>query len=169
MKLTQKEVKKLFYYDFCTGNLYWRVDRGPNKVKGNIAGSLNKSGYIRIKINDSSYSAHRIIWLYVYGKLNENLQIDHKDGNRSNNKLDNLREVTQSINQQNQRRHKIGKSGYLGVYYMPTKNKYKAEINQNGKRIYLGLYSTIEEAILFRKIAEKEYGYHKDHGQLRST
>jgi hypothetical protein len=96
-------VRELFDYDAGTGELLYRVGPRSRKRVGDVVGSLNDRGYKRTKIGGKDFRVHALIWLHQYGFWPENigLEIDHIDGNRANNRLDNLRIVTRSENMQN--------------------------------------------------------------------
>ena len=151
--LNQEQVKELFDYDPDTGHLIWRVKRGTRGVAGKIAGCLdNHHGYFLIRIDGKPYRAHRLIWLYVYGAWPVN-DIDHVNGARHDNRIFNLREATRAQNMQNQRNPRTdNKSSYLGV--SANRGKWVAQIQANGKKHYIGIYSTqkaAHEAYLFKK------------------
>jgi len=141
--LTQAQVKELFHYDPCSGNLIWINDHKANKVAGKVAGCIQLS-YIRIKIYGNYYLAHRLIWLWHYGYFPKN-NIDHINGVGTDNRIKNLREANHSQNMQNQQKaQKNNKSGYLGV--SPSGKKWKARIFINNKEIYIGSFSIPEDA-----------------------
>ncbi len=142
--ITWEELEKILTYDLNTGNFYWNETRGP-ALKGSIAGSLENTGYIAIRIGLKSYLAHRLAWLYCFREWPEN-NIDHVDRDRSNNSLDNLRDVTQFINGRNRGLNKNNTSGYKGVYRDKNKIKWNAEIIINGIKHRLGSFNTPEEA-----------------------
>ena len=134
--LTQEELKKHLSYNPETGLFTWLNIR---KMKGKIAGS-NCHQYIRINIRGKKYLAHRLAWLYMTGNWPKN-QIDHKDRNKSNNSFINLREATRSQQQANSKT-----TGKWGRGISKNKNKWRACIYLNNKRIHLGNFYTIEEA-----------------------
>ena len=143
--ITQSELKRLFDYNPDTGEFTRLSAKAWNA--GN--GSINKNGYRVININNKVYYAHRLAWLYVYGSFPEN-QIDHINGDPSDNRIENLRDVDSNKNQQNiYGPQKNNTTGFRGVMYMGAKRrgkKYSAGIHHNGKKYYLGYFSTPEEA-----------------------
>lgn len=91
--------------------------------------------------------------------------MDHINGNTSDDRWENLREVTNAENLRNRKQAKTNKSGVTGVCWYKRTNKWKAYIHHVKKK-HLGFYATIEEAIAVRKAAEKRYGYHPNHGRV---
>ena len=159
--MTQKEVKKLFTYDKNTG-IFTRKTALSNRVKiGDILNS-NYNGYYAVRTNGKSFYLHRLAWLYYYGI--EPNTIDHIDGNKTNNKINNLRNVTQQCNQKNMKKSKANISGHTGIYRHSKNEKWVANICINGKTKYLGSFFNISEAIEIRKKAEIENNFHKNHG-----
>ena len=154
--LTQSELFKILSYDSQTGNFTWLVDRGSNKVKGKIAGSL-KEGYINIMIDSLYYRAHWLVWLYVYGRYP--IEIDHKNRNKSDNSFDNLRETNRPKNAQNRNINPRNKTGCSGVYQDKRTGKYLASITVNKVYYYLGFFSKKDDAIKARLLAEKEHNF----------
>ena len=148
--LTQKRLKELFLYNSETGQ-FTRIKAlcGPVAKIGMIAGTLGGRGYIDIGIDGKRYKAHRLAWLYIHGEFPSNkLQIDHIDGNRTNNNIANLRVVTASQNLQNiksAKSHNIT-SKILGVSWFKRDKKWQVEISVNKKKLYLGRYNDLEEA-----------------------
>ena len=101
---------------------------------------------------------HRIIWAYHYNAIFSNLQIDHIDGNKANNMIENLRLATHSQNNfNNKRAFRNSKSNILGVFWCKKANKWRARISKNNKNIYLGFFVNQEDAIAARKAAELQY------------
>ena len=148
-----EEMKQYLSYDPETGD-FTRIKSDNNRVKvGDIAGSLDGNGYIRIRFNLNRYLAHRLVWLFTYGKWPVN-QIDHVDGNRSNNKINNLRDVTNQENQFNITKVRAC-SGYMGVTKL--KNSWQAKISLNYKKIYLGTFDTPELASEAYQAAKLKY------------
>ena len=144
---------ELFEYDAETGIFRWRVTMvGGNyssfvKARpGDIAGKVDKStGYVRIRTHGEKFFAHRLAWLFVTGEW-PRLHIDHKDGDKENNRFGNLRDVTRSVNLQNRKgpSKKNKSTGVLGV--RAANDKFLAEIRINGKTRNLGRFDTTEQA-----------------------
>lgn len=141
--LTAERLRELLHYDPLTGTFRWRFDRGPIKGKS-IAGTITCYGYISISVDGKKYPAHRLAWLYSNGAFPSS--IDHKNGVRSDNRIENLREASAKQNMQNMRSaHKTNKSGFLGVH-AHAHGAWRAQIRIDGKKIYIGTYSTPELA-----------------------
>lgn len=139
-------VRRIFWYDEFTGNLIYRQRIARNVHPGLIAGRINVNGYRDICVDERSYRAHRIIWLYKTGRWPAGV-IDHIDGDRLNNRWCNLRDVSPAINVQNQRRaSKRSSTGFLGVYYHERSRGFIARIFINGIRHQLGVFRTKEAA-----------------------
>jgi hypothetical protein len=131
-------------YDQKTGHFKWLVNKG-GKRSGNIAGCLRPDGYRAIKFDGKHYLAHRLAWFYVYESMPKK-ELDHIDGNRDNNKINNLREATSSQNKQNTKMSKQSKSGLKGAHYHKISKKWLSRIKVNKKTIHLGYFDTKEEA-----------------------
>ena len=139
----ESQLLEVLRYESETGLLFW-TEKAHKSVKNKQAGTPDRLGYIIVLFNGKGYKAHRLAWLLTYGKWPSQM-IDHIDGNTSNNKLSNLRDVDNKTNQCN--RHKArtdSKSGLMGA--SPYRNKWKAQIKRNGVIKYLGLYNTAIEA-----------------------
>ena len=110
-------------------------------------GSINKSnGYKYLNIYGKAYRASRVAWLCAHGKWPKN-HVDHINGDRTDNRLENLRDVTRTVNNQNiHRPFKTNKLGFLGVDLDKKSNRYRASIRHNGKNRTLGRFKTPEEA-----------------------
>jgi len=157
--LTQDYVKSLFDYNQITGDLIRKIKTSNNVKIGDIAGSLNKyNGYYCVKVGGKAYKKHRIICLWHHGYLPD--YIDHIDRDRSNNRIENLREVTNRENTQNCNIRKSSTSGVAGVHFDKFRNAWRACISIEGKRTYIGTFKTLEEATKVRKDAELRYYTH---------
>jgi hypothetical protein len=143
---TLEEVRALLDYDPETGIFRWRKKPSPRTRAGSVAGCLNSDGYARISIDDRLYPAHRLAWLLTKGTWPQQ-QIDHADGQRSNNALANLREVSAGANQQNlAKRRRPASSKYLGVSWNKAAGRWIAQICLNGKQHYLGSFASEQDA-----------------------
>ena len=144
-KIDSTRLKDFLTYDLQSGKFYWKTNRGYHIKVGDVAGCLHHSGYIVIAIEKQQYQAHRLAWLYVHGEYPKN-HIDHINGIRSDNRIENLRDAIQSENCQNLKKSR-GLSGLLGASIDPVrKNRWKSSIKLNGKNIYLGWFKTPKEA-----------------------
>lgn len=156
-------INNLFKYE--DGFLYWSKTNSNRATKGAKAGYVSKTdGYIYVRLNKERFSAHRLIWKIIY-KEDPKGQIDHIDGNKLNNNIENLRIVTNSENARNSKINKKNKSGVTGVSFCNKTNKWLASIRVNYIKKNLGLYKKKEDAIKARKIAEKEFLFHENHGK----
>ena len=152
--ITQEYLKELFFYD--GKNLIRRVSHGRGKA-GDIAGTLSPRGYRKIQINGKICQAHRLIWVYVYGKCPSN-EIDHINGIRYDNRIENLRDVTPCINQRNRPKAANNKSGVTGVAWHKASNMWQARVNIDGVQIYLGLFECRYRAASVRHLAMELHG-----------
>lgn len=146
--LTADRLRDTMTYSPEDGHFRWAGECGPGRPgAGCVAGWIDTKGYRRIKVDGRKYAAHRLVWLYCYGRWPSN-QIDHINGIRDDNRLSNLRDATQFENMQNQRRaqsHNLS-SGLLGVSWNKDRGKWQSNIWANGKKHYLGRFKTAEEA-----------------------
>ena len=135
-------IKNFTYLD---GSLYF--------VKsGKIVGTISTTGYLRVKIDKKDYAVHRLIWIYHYGDTN--LDIDHIDRNKTNNKIENLRAVTRSQNLHNATAKRGNRGGCIGVNYNKNGCRWQASIRVNYKQYYLGSSLDYFEACCLRKSGE---------------
>lgn len=140
-------------------NLVWNVKRQGAKF-GEVAGSLSGEGYWQIWFDGKNWKAHRLMWIYRHGEIPSWAEIDHKDGDKLNNKDDNHRISTRAQNARNVERP-FNSTGFTGVRF--TGYGYQAYIKIDGKQKALGSYRTPEEASAARKAAEQEH-----HGEFRT-
>lgn len=155
--MDHEELKRNISYDPETGGFKRLVASGRHGCHkaGESIGWLRTDGYIGLKILGSQLLAHRVAWFYTHGVWPE-YDIDHIDGNRSNNRLSNLRAATRAQNRQNMRSAKSNsESGVLGVHKRTGCNTWVAQIQKDGITISLGSYKTIEEAAAAYKAAKK--------------
>ena len=137
MSLTKDDVQAIFNYDKKTGQLLWGIILNKKMTVGQPAGTLRKDGYIQIKFQGINYLAHRLIYLYHHGYIPT--IIDHINRDTSDNRIENLRAVTQTINQRNNKRNKTS-----GIFFVKRLNKYKVQICGN----YLGVFISFNDALI---------------------
>lgn len=142
--LTADRLRNLLSYDPGTGIFRWRITRGSRRA-GSVAGNIRPDGYWRIMIDGRHHYLHRLAWLYVTGEWPES-EIDHRDLDHGNNRFSNLRPATHGQNLANQSLPKHNTSGVKGVYWNKTKRAWQAQIQHNGKAIFIGRFDDIETA-----------------------
>jgi hypothetical protein len=143
--MNQQTLKQLLHYDSSTGHFTWLVSTAKRITVGNRAGSSHNKGYRVIKIDGKAYKEHRLAWLYIHGVF-PNDCLDHINGVRHDNRIDNLREATNAENSQNRSKMKNNASGFIGVVWHKGANKWSSQIYKDGEKNYLGLFSTPESA-----------------------
>lgn len=182
--INQKYLEECFNYNPETGELVWNErprshfesERGMkvtnSRFTGKPASAIGISGrdgcgkkYIRVRVFNRSYQAHRIIWMHQTGSFPDH-EIDHIDGNGLNNRWDNLRPVNRAENSRNQRLRATNTSGIVGVSQHKD-GKWHAVITHNYKSIHLGRFLTRREAAAARAGAEIALGFHPNHGEER--
>jgi hypothetical protein len=160
--LSKESLHELFEYR--DGDLYWKV-RPSNCVKiGDKVGCFDfHTGYYRVRFNNKLHHNHRLIFLMHHGYLPK--MVDHIDCNRSNNKIENLREADQYKNQQNQKISKNSSSGYKNVTWRADRNKWSVRIMANGKYVSGGCFENPEDASKKAiELREKLFGEFANHG-----
>lgn len=171
IELTQEELKRILHYDPDTGMFTWIVSPARHIKIGSVAGRVkitkkDGKGYRAITIKRNFCSEHRLAWLYVHGRYPDN-QIDHINGDGTDNRLINLREVTANENCRNKRKPKNNKSGMVGVSWSKNNNKWMACIKINGVTKHIGYFDILLDAVAARINANKFYGFHVNHGKDR--
>ncbi len=151
--LSQERLKKLLNYDKQTGIFTHKTTRGT-ALKNSEVRNLNDKGYVGIGVDNKTYTAHRLAWLYEYGYMPEN-DIDHINKNRADNRLINLREVSRQCNMRNTNNRKSNKSTIKGLHWSQGHNGYVVQISVNYKKIWIGKSSCLLEAACLRLAAEQ--------------
>ena len=174
-----KWLHECFELNADTGTLIWKSrpvhhfkktkgqKRHDTMYAGKEVGSISKSyRVVRFKWDGkvSHWLQHRIVWAMHYGQW-PTKALDHIDGDRANNAITNLREVTVQENGKNRGINKNNTSGHTGVTWEKRLSRWKASITVNGKYISLKTYANIEDAIAARQAAEIKYGFHENHGR----
>ena len=170
--LPRSRLLEALNYDRDTGVFTWRIVRNSRAGRAKVgfeAGCKNKNdGYIQITIDQVKQQAHRLAWFYVYGTWPKE-QIDHINGVRHDNRIANLREVTISENRKNIRLRDNNTSGRIGVSWASRDKRWRAAIQVNGKMMHIGNFKEFDDAVRAREVAEKHYGFHKNHGRIHAA
>lgn len=137
-------VHEIFIYD--NGKLRWRESlTGKSRIAGEIAGYMNNDGYIVVEAGGKAVGVHRIVWLIHKGKW-PNGEIDHRNGVRHDNRIENLRDVSRVTNSENRRKaSSTSRTGVLGVEPLSS-GKFRARIRSKGRLHELGIFDTASEA-----------------------
>jgi hypothetical protein len=134
------------YFDYRDGYLYWKKVTHPNKsyLIGQEVGFIHSTGYRHVTWLGKQHKVHRLIYLFVHGYMPK--EIDHINGNRADNSIENLREVTRSQNQCNKTMCSSNTSGYKGVSWHKRANKWSIRLTKNGEIKHFGYYDDLELA-----------------------
>lgn len=125
---------ELVYYDpLSPTGIRWKIDRFSGEYykrmvakAGDTAGFLNHDGYYRIRAKGKTYAVSRVVWVLHHGAIDNSIHVDHIDGDRGNNNIENLRTVCRKINNQNRTMHKNNKTGVTGVEFCAGKEGHSA-------------------------------------------
>ena len=162
--ISKEAIEKILAYNSETGVFTWKISPSLAVKSGDLAGT-NIGGYIRIGINGRVYSAHRLAWLIIYGKIPE-FDIDHINGNKSDNSAKNLRVATDCQNSWNSKKSRRNKSGIKGVFWYKAGKKWAAQVRKNGVKYFLGYYKDISKAEMAVKAARCDlHGQYANHGE----
>ncbi|ATS93616.1 homing endonuclease [Pectobacterium phage DU_PP_I] len=148
-----------FRYDPLTGYLYWK--KGKQRVKEGQLAQTPDSGYLTTVLNGRHHRTHRIIWCLHNGPLAAGVVIDHKDRNKVNNLLDNLRVATRGENMQNTKLRSDNSLGHKGIHQREN-GRFRVAVSASGKRTSVGTFGTLEEAIV-----ERDKAYLRIQGEFR--
>jgi hypothetical protein len=168
--------RSLLDYDPDTGLLIWRErDDVPHFVNTRFAGKVAGcrhvctvgKAYIQVRIRDRLHHAHRVIWSMVHGEIPDGMQVDHINGDGTDNRLANLRLVSPSENKRNMRRLSTNSTGRTGVHRAKSRYYYGKGWDR-GKSVHLGWFKTFDEAVAAREAWEAKHRYHENHGTERA-
>ena len=180
--ITPELCRQLLDYDPETGKLFWKA-RSSSDFKASkyasaeqlaalwnrknaygLAFTATKStGYRHGNIQGVTITAHRVAFAIYYGRWPSH--VDHINGDRTDNRIENLREVTASENHKNRRKNR-GENARVGVSYSPQRGRWQAQICSQQKRMHLGWFDTEAEALAAREKAERQLEFHPNHGRL---
>lgn len=165
-----KKVSESFEYNPEDGTLFWkRTGRNSHLPPTTPAGrpvTNPRTGktYRVFRFNKRTAMAHRIAWEIVNGPIPKGMQVDHINGDGTDNRLDNLRLVFPYQNQRNMRRRADNTSKVNGVTWHSQRKKWAAQAHMFGKHIHLGLFETLEEAAAARKAFDRKQDFATNHG-----
>lgn len=177
------ELRKLLRYEPETGKLYWlprpagmfATQRAASTWNSRYANTEaftaslpnsrdSETAYLQGNVLSKHHLAHRVIWAIVYGEWPKD-QIDHINGDRADNRLKNLRQVSVVENGRNQKLRKSNNSGVMGVHWYGARNSWQVYIDINRKRVHVGYFTDFDAAVSARRAAEVKYGFHENHGR----
>ena len=162
--MTQDRLKELFEYNRDTGIFTRKICTARCHKEGEEVGYVqNKQGYLCCKVENKQYAMHRLAWLYVHGSMPED-NIDHINHIVSDNRIDNLREVSFAENMRNKSKYKTNTSGSTGVTWHKKDRKWYARLQKNGVRKIIGIYDLKEDAIKARESYILDKDFHPTHG-----
>jgi hypothetical protein len=162
-------LRKRLRYEPETGKLYWLdCEDMPNCWRGRYAGveaftSDSGNGYQQGSIDGRTYQAHRVIWARVTGAWPA-ADIDHINGDKLDNRIENLRVVSRAENSRNASKRVNNTSGVCGVSWHKNRGKWQALVVVQGKYHHLGLFTSFDDAVAARKAAAREHGFTDRHG-----
>lgn len=179
-KISIDELRRLVSLDEVSGKLFWRhrlksdfsgenTSRACNTWNSRFSGKeafchMSGNGYLHGGLNYQKVCAHRIVFALFHGHWPENT-VDHINGVRTDNRPSNLRDVPHIENMRNQPTSKASSTGVTGVSFNKARNNYEAHITVRGKKKALGRFESISDAASARAIANKEIGFHENHGR----
>lgn len=181
-------LRQLLRYEPETGKLFWK-ERGPEWFagwgRGKIGGKSPKwrsdrwnkrycsieagcadvqAGYVRVSIFDQHHYAHRIIWTMCVGNIPAGMEIDHIDGDRSNNRIQNLKLASTADNAKNTRLHSNNTSGVNGVFWNQQRQKWQSQAQVDGRSMHIGFFKSKDAAAQARAAANRSFGFSETHG-----
>jgi len=175
-------LRQLLRYEAETGKLFWK-ERSPIWVKSGKRSSSTQCavwnakyageeafkfvtpyGYLSGKVFNKSHLAHRVVWAIFFGAW-PSQHIDHINGDRLDNRIKNLRDVSQAENNRNLSLSKINTSGFTGVYWCARDKWWVSKIKVSGRDRFLGNYKHKQDAIDARIQANVRYQFHENHGK----
>lgn len=172
--MNQSYLKDIIDYDPLTGLFFWKTINSNRSKIGSIAGSLQPSGYINIRINKRLYRSHRLAFLYMNGEMpSDGAQVDHINGIRNDNRWANLRLVTKSLNMKNQRKRRSNTSGFSNVCRRDKDLAWQVRMKDNNGKLYSRYFTdnvfsgkdlAFMAACFFAVRKRSEFGYHDNHG-----
>jgi hypothetical protein len=173
--LSMLKVRKLVKYDPDTGLFTWLYREGlegsatafNTKFAGKEAFTyITPQGYKQGAIDGTQVFAHTVAYLLLTGRWV--VGVDHINGDKADNREDNLREADHALNARNMPIRSDNTSGFTGVCWSKQRSRWFARLHHEGKQVTLGFFKTKEEAIAARVQGNLNYGYHANHGRKGS-
>ena len=167
-------LRECFDYNESSGLITWKVrpqshfptQKGckvfNSRLSGKVAGYAHNRGYLAVNVNGYTYLVHRVCWALSTGEWPTE-DVDHINGIKDDNRLVNLRVVTRGVNSRNQKLRSNNSTDCMGV--TRDNNSFRVRVGTEGKRVSLGNFKTLDEAVEVRKNAESSYGFHENHGR----
>ena len=176
--MTKEMIEFFLTYNPLTGVFIWKKRelemfkthrafiQWNKRYAGTIAGSVKNNGYIFISIKKKIIRAHRLAWLITYGEWPV-FQIDHINGNPSDNSINNLRDVPASVNAKNKRLFNKSSTGFSGVY-LHQNGKFRVKGMVDNSQKHIGYFVNLQDAVKARKVFEANNGFHANHGRAEA-
>lgn len=165
--MTQETLHEYLDYNPASGELIWKTKKHSSKVVvGTRAGSISTTNRHRVlRLLGHLYAEHRLVWLHYYGEWPKG-HVDHVNHDEQDNRIENLRDVSQKENNMNNSKRRDNSTGHPGVWInkLNSKKKFMAELTLDRKRVHYSSHYSLEEAIAARKKAEQDFGFHPNHG-----
>lgn len=166
--IIREDIKEKLHYDETTGIFTWLVDVSYKTKIGSIAGTLDKAGYLNIKVNGKNHRAHRLAYVYMTGSVPE--QVDHINGVRNDNRFSNLRPCNHSTNSANCKMTARNTTGYKGVHFRKDTKNWESKIMVNKKSIHLGTFKDPALAYeAYKEAAVKYFGEYANFGLINTA
>jgi len=167
-EITQHHLKEMLQYFPETGKFVWlKKPKQAHRIQvGTEAGRTLSAGYVQIGLKGRYYLAHRLAFLYMTGAF-PSMLVDHINGDPTDNRWKNLRQVSATENSKNSAKSRANTSGVTGVTWNTPLNKWVASIYSKGKYQHLGCFTSLEDATFVRKQAEIQLDFHQNHGRSK--